>query len=73
MRCHALVVHEARDRQPFYSASTPQPPLVVVNIKGARSYRAGNDQVGARRVRTRRNEQKARGPTLANKVSGKAP
>jgi hypothetical protein len=35
-------------------------------------YPAGSDQVGARRVRTQRNEQKGQKPTLVNKVSGKA-
>ena len=72
---HALVVHKEYDRQPFYSASTITClcAFVVVNIKGERSYREGNDPVGARRIRTWRNEQKTRGPTLANKVSGKAP
>jgi len=73
VRFHPPVVHEARRRWPFYSALTLRPAVAVVNTKGARSRLAGNGEVGARRVRTQRNEQNGRGPTLANKVSGKAP
>ena len=76
--CHPQFVHEAQGRAPFYSASTLRPaqwpgPCAVVNTREVRSCLAGNDEVGARRVRTRRNEQKYRGATLANKMSGKAP
>jgi len=64
-------VHEALGRRPFYSASSPG--LVFGDIKGVRSYPVGNDEVGARQVRTLRNEQKCRRATLANKVNGEAP